>query len=161
LTYNLTIPLKILLICGIFLVRLLLLFRLLRRKIQRARQFTEAEKVIVSKQLVAFYGMLLAGGLLVIAVLLSLESISVGPRQIELLVGSWVSFGLSCLAVLSYVGLSAIRNQVTFSTRGLVKGRRAVIVGGIYLAIVILGLLFLPVIVFTAWINSDPFWALR
>jgi hypothetical protein len=148
---------EIVLIGSLVLLGLGFLFRYHQRRIERSNLLTEAEKDIVLKQTRALFGLQITGGVLVIGLLWIVVSGMMSPALIPVFIGVWSFFGVGCLAVFSYVGTSAIRNRVAMYGTGPVKGRRAVIVGSIYLITVVLGLVFIPVAVYTVWINQAIF----
>jgi hypothetical protein len=133
------------------------LFRYHQRRIERSNLLTEAEKDIVLKQTRALFGLIITIVALVIGLVWIVVSGMMSPALISVIIGVWSLIGMGGLAVFSYVGASAIRNRVTMNYTGPVKGRRAVVAGGVYLITVVLGLVFIPVVAYTFWINQALF----
>lgn len=93
--------------------------------------------------------------ILVASFVLSIVSIQITVAFVTVVEWIWLGFGVVVLVNFSYVGLSAIRNQVAWSGRNLIKGKQASVVGYIYLIMAFLGLVAMSITVYTYQVNKE------
>ena len=127
------------------------------RRLQLAEEFTGQEKHVAYNQLKAIYGCALTG--LILAMLL-ISSLVYFPELIELYLKAifvgWLIMGIVVLATFAYLGQSAIRYRLLFLGNGrLVTGKKAIIRGGVYLFLMLLGGAGILFAIFTFPLNRD------